>query len=426
MALTSSPEEPLAVRTVARSIGDWIGRLGQVWVEGEVAQISRRPGANFVFLTLRDTQAPMSLSLTCGAGVLDAVIPPLTDGARVVVLGKPSFYSGRGTLSLAVSQIRPVGLGELLARIEQLKQMLAAEGLFDLSRKQPLPFLPRTIGLITGRGGAAERDVLENARVRWPGARFEVRNTAVQGASAVPEIVAALTALQTHPAVDVIVIARGGGSVEDLLPFSDETLLRAVSQCPLPVVSAIGHEQDSPLLDLVADVRASTPTDAARRIVPDIAHEEQGLDRARRGARLAIERRLDRERASLGALLARPVMASPSGFLQARRDNLAQDRRRMRSMLATSIAHARLDLGHTRAKVRLLSPASTLERGYAIVARSGGGLVRSSDQIATGDHVEVRLAAGSFVATVDTTASPLPDHLTTPDVTEPSPTGAPA
>jgi len=426
MALTSSPEEPLAVRTVARSIGDWIGRLGQVWVEGEVAQISRRPGANFVFLTLRDTQAPMSLSLTCGAGVLDAVIPPLTDGARVVVLGKPSFYTGRGTLSLAVSQIRPVGLGELLARIEQLKQMLAAEGLFDLSRKQPLPFLPRTIGLITGRGGAAERDVLENARVRWPGARFEVRNTAVQGASAVPEIVAALTALQTHPAVDVIVIARGGGSVEDLLPFSDETLLRAVSQCPLPVVSAIGHEQDSPLLDLIADVRASTPTDAARRIVPDIAHEEQGLDRARHGARLAIERRLDRERASLGALLARPVMASPSGFLQARRDNLTQDRRRMRSMLATSIAHARLDLDHTRAKVRLLSPASTLERGYAIVARSGGGLVRSSDQISAGDHVEVRLAAGSFVATVDTTASPLPDHLPMPDVTEPSPTGAPA
>jgi len=426
MALTSSPEEPLAVRTVARSIGDWIGRLGQVWVEGEVAQISRRPGANFVFLTLRDTQAPISLSLTCGAGVLDAVIPPLTDGARVVVLGKPSFYTGRGTLSLAVSQIRPVGLGELLARIEQLKQMLAAEGLFDLSRKQPLPFLPRTIGLITGRGGAAERDVLENARVRWPGARFEVRNTAVQGASAVPEIVAALTALQTHPAVDVIVIARGGGSVEDLLPFSDETLLRAVSQCPLPVVSAIGHEQDSPLLDLIADVRASTPTDAARRIVPDIAHEEQGLDRARHGARLAIERRLDRERASLGALLARPVMASPSGFLQARRDNLTQDRRRMRSMLATSIAHARLDLDHTRAKVRLLSPASTLERGYAIVARSGGGLVRSSDQIAAGDHVEVRLAAGSFVATVYTTASPLPDHLPMPDATEPSPTGAPA
>jgi len=403
MTLTSSPDEPLAVRTVARSIGEWIGRLGQVWVEGEVAQISRRPGANFVFLTLRDTQAPMSISITCGAGVLDAVVPPLTDGARVVMFGKPSFYTGRGTLSLAVSQIRPVGLGELLARIEVLRSMLAAEGLFAAERKKRLPFLPRSIGLITGRGGAAEKDVLENAKARWPGVHFTVRNTAVQGASAVPEIVAALTELQQVPDVDVIVIARGGGSVEDLLPFSDETLLRAVSACPTPIVSAIGHEQDSPLLDLVADARASTPTDAARLIVPDIAYEVQAVQRARATARMAIERRLERELYGLLALRSRPVMSSPGGFLAARRDDLADRRRRMRACVRAGLATAGLELNHARATVRLLSPASTLERGYAIVQGAGIGVVRSADELTAGDSVDVRLASGTFTATVTAT-----------------------
>jgi exodeoxyribonuclease VII large subunit len=424
MTSPATLEEPWPVRRLARELGAWIDRLGQVWVEGEVAQISRRPGARFVFLTLRDTQAPMSVSITCGTAVLDAVSPPLVDGSRVVVLGKPSFYTGRGTLSLAVSQIRPLGLGELLARIEAVRVMLGAEGLFDADRKKDLPFLPQRIGLITGRGGAAEHDVLNNTHQRWPAADFVVRNTAVQGAAAVPEIVRALNELQSEPGVDVIVIARGGGSVEDLLPFSDETLLRAVSDCTIPVVSAIGHEQDAPLLDLVADVRASTPTDAARRIVPDFAQEVAGLTRARTSARSALERRLLRERQALAAVRARPVMASPDGFLAARRTAIGETTRRMRERLLSRLTHAQLDLEHTRGKVRLLSPASTLDRGYAIVRAADIGIVRSIDQLHPEAVVDVRLAVGSFAALVTSTATTPTDDVG--KTTRTTTTGAPS
>src|SRR5438128_443755 len=271
MGLANSAEAPLPVRTVARTIAEWVARLGRVWVEGQVTQLNARPGT--VFLTLRDPVADVSLTVTCSRQVYDAVVPRLSEGDRVVVLGQPGVHLLRGSLQLQALEIRPVGIGELLARIERLKGVLRAEGLFDVERKKPLPFLPRTVGLITGRASAAERDVVENARRRWPAVRIALREVAVQGPLAVTEVMDALRALERDPHVDVIVIARGGGSLEDLLPFSDEALCRAVSACFTPVVSAIGHEQDTPLLDLVADLRASTPTDAAKRVVPDVAEQ---------------------------------------------------------------------------------------------------------------------------------------------------------
>jgi exodeoxyribonuclease VII large subunit len=282
----------LPLRRISQAIAEWIGRLGEVWVEGQVAQFVRRPGVQTYFLTLRDVDANISIQVTCHRSVLVDALP---EGARVVLRARPDFYAERGTLSLRATEIRQVGLGQLLARIERLKQVLAAEGLFGANRKTRLPFLPRTIGLITGRASAAERDVIENVRRRVPGARFVVENTATQGNTAVTDIISALQRLDVNPEVNVIVIARGGGSVEDLLPFSNEALIRAVSACRTPVVSAIGHETDQPLLDLVADLAASTPTDAAKQIVPDL-HEELALVAdSRRRLRATIHRRLDTE-----------------------------------------------------------------------------------------------------------------------------------
>src|SRR5215470_14679691 len=260
MPLETSAETPIPVRTVLRLVGEWIGKLGRVWVEGQIAELTRRGGT--VYLTLRDPVAVVSVRVICPRQVFDAAEPTPAEGARVVAWVRPDFSMTRGSFSLSAIELRAVGIGELLARLERLRRSLAAEGLFAPERKKRLPFLPAKVGLICGRDSAAERDVLQNAARRWPAVQFRVEQVAVQGPFAVEEITTALQALDADPSVDVIIIARGGGSVEDLLPFSDEFLVRAVAACRTPVVSAIGHEQDVPLLDLVADVRASTPTDA--------------------------------------------------------------------------------------------------------------------------------------------------------------------
>lgn len=303
MAVNTSAEAPLPVGEVSRLIGGWIERLGAVWVEGQITQLSRRPGAGVVFLTLRDPSHDISVGVTCFRQVFDTVADVVGEGARVVVHAKPEWYAPRGQLSLRAVEIRPVGVGELLARLEQLKKSLAAEGLFAAERKRPLPFLPQLIGLVCGRASAAERDVLENARHRWPAVRFEVRNVAVQGVHAVPQVVQAVKELDARPDVDVIIVARGGGSVEDLLPFSDEQLVRAVAACRTPLVSAIGHEPDNPLLDHVADVRASTPTDAAKRVVPDVGEELERVRMLRGRARRCVEAFVEREERGLGHAL---------------------------------------------------------------------------------------------------------------------------
>ena len=401
----TSPEEPWPVRTVARKIADWINRLGSVWVEGQITQISARPGASTAFLVLRDPSADVSLTLTCSAAMLKKKDPPVTDGSRVVVHGKPSFYLARGTLSLRVDEIRAVGVGELLARVERLRQLLKAEGLFDPSRKRSPPFLPAGVGLITGRGSAAEHDVLSNARLRWPAVRFEVRNVPVQGSAAVPQILEALSELDRDPAVEVVVLARGGGSVEDLLPFSDEALCRAVASCRTPVVSAIGHEPDSPVLDHVADVRCSTPTGAGKRVVPDVAEESQRIRQLRDRARRALHGWVDRERRLLDSLRSRPALADPHGPLDRRSEQVAHLRDRARRAVTSVVATEQQALGATRSRLSTLGPAATLARGYAVVQRvdqAGNdlGVVRSAEDAPAGTRLRVRVVDGSVHAVV--------------------------
>ncbi|HEY1487254.1 MAG TPA: exodeoxyribonuclease VII large subunit, partial [Micromonosporaceae bacterium] len=308
-------------------------------------------------------------------------------------------------LSLRADEVRQVGLGELLARLEQLKKLLAAEGLFDPRRKRRLPFLPGRIGLITGRASAAERDVLTNARRRWPSVEFRVINVAVQGTSAVPQMIDAMAVLDNDPTIDVIVIARGGGSTEDLLPFSDEALCRAVFACRTPVVSAIGHETDAPLVDYVADLRASTPTDAAKRIVPDLADEMRLIGQARQRLRRTIVHSLDREQQRLDALRSRPVLARPEVIVDTRSTDVASLRQRADRVFTSRIDRATDDIEQTTAHLRALSPASTLQRGYAIVQRrSDNEVVREPDQVSAGDALRLRLAGGEISATADKVA----------------------
>ncbi|MGW4941414.1 exodeoxyribonuclease VII large subunit [Actinoplanes sp. NPDC004185] len=396
----SSAEEPWPVRVVSQKIGAWVAKLGWVWVDGQVAQISRRPGASVVFLTLRDPSADLSLTVTAHRDVLDAGAPELAEGARVTLHAKPEFYPARGSLSLRADEIRQVGLGELLARLERLKKLLGAEGLFARERKRRLPFLPQRVGLITGRASAAERDVLMNTRRRWPSVDFRVINVPVQGPTAVPQIIDALKVLDNDDTVDVIVLARGGGSVEDLLPFSDEALCRAVFGCRTPVVSAIGHETDAPLIDYVADVRASTPTDAAKRIVPDLGEETALIEQARRRLDRAVITLVDRETHRLEAWRSRPVLARPEVLVDQRAADVTGLRDRATRSLDQRLRRADDDLRHTLARLRALSPRATLERGYAIVQRADGHVVRAAGEVGTGDVLRVRLADGELRAGV--------------------------
>jgi exodeoxyribonuclease VII large subunit len=419
MPLETSFDQPVPVARFAELVEGYISRLGQIWVDGQIAEISLRPGAGVVFLTLRDPAQDASVSVTCFRNVFDRLVPAPATGDRVVVHGKPVFYPKRGQFSLRAEEIRRVGIGELLARLEELKQRLRAEGLFDPGRKKPLPFLPDCVGLITGRASAAERDVQENARRRWPGVRFEVREVAVQGPTAVSQVAAALAELDAHPGVDVIVIARGGGSVEDLLPFSDERLIRAVSDCGTPVVSAIGHEPDSPLLDLVADLRASTPTDAAKRIVPDITQELDRIAQARIRLRRAVTGQLDREAQRLASFRSRPVLAAPYGMIERAEAELGMMRDRTARALRQQVVRDTEVLVQRLARVRALSPLATLERGYAVVQTADGAVVRTPSQLGPDERLAIRVAGGAFAA-VAVADAPTADAAT--DV----PTDAPA
>ncbi|MEY8208613.1 exodeoxyribonuclease VII large subunit [Corynebacterium sp. MNWGS58] len=395
-------ENPWSVSTVNTEIKGWIERLGYLWVEGQLTQINMKPSWKLSYLTLRDVNQEMSVGLTAPTQLLQNLPTPIKDGDRIVVYGKPAFYAGRGSFSLWVTDIRHVGIGELLARIENLRRVLAAEGLFDASKKLPLPYLPRTIGLITGRGSAAERDVLSVARDRWPAVNFRVLNTAVQGSQAVSQVIDALQTLDADDEVDVIIIARGGGSVEDLLPFSEEALQRAVSAASTPVVSAIGHEPDSPILDNVADLRAATPTDAAKRVVPDVAEERALLDEARHRMAQAVGQWVARERHNLQSLRSRPVLADPRTPIKARHDELTNAlgaiRREIRHLVGQEVSR----VSALRGQVSALGPASTLERGYSIVQvlpRDGEPeVVTNIAQTPPGSQLRIRVTDGSITA----------------------------
>lgn len=400
----NSAEHPWPVRSVSAKVAQWIDRLGSIWVEGQITQINARPGTRTAFLVVRDPSVDMSLSVTCSPALLADSPVPLTEGSRVVLFGKLSFFTGRGSISLRVTEIRAVGIGELLARIERLRALLAAEGLFDVRLKRPLPFLPATIGLITGRASAAERDVTTVAARRWPAVRFEIRNTAVQGSSAVAQIVEALRDLDTNPAVDVIILARGGGSVEDLLPFSDETLCRAISTCTTPIVSAIGHEPDSPLSDHVADLRAATPTDAAKLVVPDAAAELALIADLRGRTTAALRNWVQRESRHLDALRSRPVLADPLQGLAHRVDEVQRLRGQARRAMTRAVESQTATAEHLRARLTTLGPAATLARGYAVVQRMvvGGDpeVVRSIEDVPMGTQVRIRVADGAVRAAV--------------------------
>lgn len=414
-AAANSAEQPYPVRSVAVKVAQWIERLGSIWVEGQLTQINARPGTRTAFLVLRDASVDMSLSLTCDPDLLRRLPVPLTEGSRVVVYGKLHFFTGRGTVSLRVTEIRAVGIGELLARIERLKALLTAEGLFDARLKRPLPFLPATIGLITGRASAAERDVLSVAQNRWPAVRFVIRNTAVQGPTAVPQMLEALAELDRDSEVEVIVLARGGGSVEDLLAFSDEALCRAVAAARTPVVSAIGHEPDNPLLDLVADLRAATPTDAAKRIVPDAAAELAGVREMRARSAAALRGWVQREEHTITQLRSRPVLADPLRELNHRHDELERLRTAARRTVEQFLRSESTTALHLREKLTAVGPAATLARGYAVVQRVTGPerhVVRSIDDSPAGSQLRIRVADGAV------TAAALGTQRLTPETTD--------
>ena len=376
--LENSAEEPIPVRVISEAIGDYISKLGAVWIEGELSEVTVRPGAPMVFMRLRDTSVDMSLSIMCHRSVLEAV-QPLPQNARVVMHSKVSWYQKNGSVSMSVKEIRQVGVGELLARLEQLKSQLALEGLFETSRKKPLPFLPKVVGLICGRNSDAEKDVVENAKRRWPSVEFAIREVAVQGAAAVVEVSAALKELDANPDVDVIIITRGGGSFEDLLPFSDEGLIRLVASSTTPIVSAIGHEKDAPLLDLVADWRASTPTDAGKKVVPDVEEELRKITQLQeRGAR-TLTHFIERELSHLKQMMFRPIFRDPTVMVSVRRE----------------------DIDSLSAQLRTLSPQGTLDRGYAVVLKADKSIVRDATTVTAGEKLAIRVAKGVVAATAD-------------------------
>jgi exodeoxyribonuclease VII large subunit len=395
----TSSESPAPVRVVTEAIKEYVDRLGPIWIEGEIAELNERSGM-MAFMRLRDTSADMSLSVMCHKSVI-AAVKPLPANARVVIYAKPSWYTKSGTLSMSAREIRQVGVGELLARLEALKSLLAEEGLFSIERKVSLPVLPRKVGLICGRNTDAEKDVVENARRRWPTVEFEIREVTVQGAAAVVEVSAALRELEADSEVDVIIITRGGGSFEDLLPFSDESLVRLAAECETPIVSAIGHEKDSPLLDLVADYRASTPTDAAKRVVPDIAEEVSNINKLRDRAFRALSARVEYESNFIAQLRSRPVMKDPGAFLTILSEELSDLRQRSLRSFAATIDAERKELKAITAHLRSLSPQSTLDRGYSVVRDSKGDVVRDPKQLKSGDILAIKVAKGETSATVN-------------------------
>ena len=394
----TSSESPAPVRVVSEALKEYIDRLGPIWIEGEISELNERSGG-MAFMRLRDTSADMSISVMCYKTVL-ATAQPLPANARVVIHAKPSWFTKNGSLTMSAKEIRQVGVGELLARLEALKEKLALEGLFNSDRKVKLPLLPRTVGLICGRNTDAEKDVVENARRRWPAVQFEIREVAVQGAAAVVEVSQALQELEANPLVDVIIITRGGGSFEDLLPFSDESLVRLAASCKTPIVSAIGHEKDAPLLDLVADYRASTPTDAAKRVVPDIAQEISDIEKLRDRALRSLVARLDFESQQISQLRNRPVMKDPMVMVTTRRDELKALRDRALRGFASLIEIEKKELKGVRDHLRSLSPQSTMDRGYAVVQLTDGKILRDATKLKAGTALRIRVAKGETSATV--------------------------
>lgn len=392
----STEHSPWQVSQLSKSLKDWIEKLGRVWVEGELQQLQLR-GSN-LFGSIRDLDVENSVEIHAFDASGAEIELGLKQGDRVVALLQPQFWAKNGKITMRVLKMHKVGLGELMERLERLKAQLIAEGLAASERKQKLPYLPNRIGLVTGAGSDAEKDVLQNAKLRWPEVQFEVVHTLVQGDKAAKEVLMAIQHLDAMPEVDVIIIARGGGSFQDLLPFSDEALVRAVAALKTPVVSAIGHENDQPLLDLVADLRASTPTDAAKRVVPDSAEERrtiaQSIDRMK--GRLASF--LDAQAQLIGSIRSRPVLASPFGFVDAQQDLISQQARRLGEILDYRIGRGELELGRLTGQLNVLSPQKTLERGYSVITDDSGKPIK---KLKSGQKFVIRTAIQEITAVAE-------------------------
>jgi len=391
----SSELDPWPVARLSQEIKAYIARLGTIWVEGEIASLSLR--ATNAFLEIKDLAQDMRIS----AHTWNPANFPrdLVVGDRVVALVKLEFWPKSGKLSGSVVQIRKVGLGELLERLERLKAALISEGLTDPARKQKLPVLPNLIGLITGAKSDAEKDVIQNVHRRWPEAQFRVVNTPVQGDDAAPKIIAAIKQLDADPEVDVIIIARGGGSPMDLIVFSDEALVRAAAAATTPIISAIGHENDSPILDLVADVRASTPTDAAKKVVPDVTEERNLISTIINRMTLRISTYVDAQSELIKQLRLRPMLANPYSFIDIKREELARDLDDLRHEVDLMLERAESELASSKQMLRSLSPQSTLDRGYSVVRDANGHVLTDSSKVKSGTDLKIRLGKGDIEAT---------------------------
>lgn len=393
----SSELNPWPVSRLSATLKDWIERLGYLWIEGELASI--KLGATNMFGELRDLQQENSVSIH--AWSVAKIPADLKQGDRVLALIKPAFWPKGGKLTMQVVEMRKVGLGELLERIERLRVQLTAEGLTSVERKQPLPFLPNKIGLITGKDSDAEKDVLQNAKLRWPDVSFRVIHTLVQGDKAAPEVIAAIKTLDSDPEVDVIIIARGGGSFLDLMVFSDEALVRAAAAATTPIVSAIGHEADRPVLDDVADLRASTPTDAAKRVVPDVVEERHKLEQLRQRLFMRVDGYVANQVAMIDQIRSRPILANPFTFIDDKQIDLDRWLNSIRANLNIVIDREELQLAHLKQQVRSLSPQSTLDRGYSVVRDDKGHVIADASAVKGGQKLRVRLAKGEIGVTAD-------------------------
>jgi exodeoxyribonuclease VII large subunit len=391
-------DAPWGVGILSAKIKGWIDRLGTVWVEGEVTQWGISGGN--VYGKLKDLEADATVSFTIWSSVKSKIPDDLKQGDRVVALVKPNYWVKGGTLTMQVFEMRHVGLGDLLERLERLRQSLRAEGLFDADRKKPLPFLPHKIGLITGRDSDAEKDVLRNAQLRWPAVEFRIAYAAVQGDKAVGDVTAALRELDEDPEVDVIIVARGGGDFQNLLVFSDESLVRAAAACVTPIVSAIGHEADRPLLDDVADLRASTPTDAAKRVVPDVAEEIARVRQARSRIGSRVTHLISIEIDRLEQLRTRPVLANSSWLVDSRAEELSRYVARGSELMTLSIDRATARVGELAGQLRALSPQRTLDRGYAIAQLPSGLALRVVADAPAGTSLLLTVADGKLTTVV--------------------------
>lgn len=392
----STEHSPWQVSALSKSLKDWIEKLGRVWVEGELQSYTERGSG--IFGSIRDLDIENAIEIHAFANSGAEIAPGLSQGDRVVALVQPVFWPKNGKLTMRVVQMHKVGLGELLERIEKLKLQLISEGLTDPSLKKSLPFLPNKIGLITGANSDAEKDVLQNSKLRWPEVEFEVINTLVQGDRAAAEVILALEQLDQMADVDVIIIARGGGSFQDLLAFSDERLVRAAAAAETRIVSAIGHENDQPLLDLVADLRASTPTDAAKRVVPDIAEEFSRLANATERIWFRMSSLIENQQQSMVSLRSRPVLASPFGFVDNQQEILTQATKRLGEILGFRIERGTAEVEQLHARARSLSPQLTLERGYAVINSSDGKVIAKAKK---GEQLSIISASQEISVTVD-------------------------